>query len=52
MKIKCIFGTTKLKFLANILDDEKLTIDPDRLKAISEIPTPRMFLIFKDRMVC
>lgn len=37
---KCIFGTNKLKFLGHVVSHDGLTPDPNKTRAISEMPPP------------
>lgn len=37
---KCQFSVKQIKFMGHIISESGISIDPDRLKAISEIPTP------------
>ena len=40
---KCQFGFTELKFLGHIISGQGYQVDPDKIRAIQEFPTPRSF---------
>ena len=48
--VKCVFSTTQVKFLGNVISSNGIEVDPDKVKAIAHLPPPtnvqevRMFL--------
>ena len=40
---KCQFGFTELKFLGHIISGQGYQVDPDKIRAIQEFPSPRSF---------
>ena len=38
---KCIFGVTSGKLLAHLISQKGIEIDPDKIKEIREMPSPR-----------
>ena len=38
---KCIFGVTSRKLLGHIVSERGIEVDPDKIKAIQEIPVPK-----------
>lgn len=40
-KDKCIMGKTEVKYMGHILSGDGIKLDPDRAKAIAEIPVPK-----------
>lgn len=38
---KCVFGASKLKFLGHLISGEGMKPDPDKVKALRELPRPR-----------
>ncbi|XP_060874020.1 uncharacterized protein K02A2.6-like [Metopolophium dirhodum] len=40
-KSKCIIGVTKVKFLGHVFNSERVKPDPDKIKVIVNIPSPK-----------
>ena len=38
---KCVFGVTSGKLLGHIVSQKGIEIDPDKVKAIREMPAPK-----------
>ena len=38
---KCVFGVTSGKLLGHIMSQKGIQVDPDKVKAIREIPSPK-----------
>jgi hypothetical protein len=38
---KCVFGTRKILFLGYVISEGELSLDPAKVKAVSEFPTPK-----------
>ena len=38
---KCSFGQRRIKFLGHIIDQEGISADPDKIKAVTEMETPK-----------
>ena len=38
---KCIFGVTSGKLLGHIVSQKEIEVDPDKVKAIREMPPPK-----------
>ena len=38
---KCIFGVTSGKLLGHIVSERGIEVDPDKIKAIQEMPVPK-----------
>ena len=41
LKMKCAFGVTSRKFLGFVVRKDGIEIDPDKVKAIIQMPPPR-----------
>ena len=39
---KCVFGVTLGKLLGHIVSERGIEVDPDKIKAIQEMPVPKM----------
>ena len=39
--MKCTFGVTSGKLLGHIVSDHDIEVDPEKIKAILDMPTPR-----------
>ena len=39
---KCIFGVTSKKLLGHIVSQRRIEVDPNKVRAIKEMPTPRI----------
>ena len=38
---KCIFFQTNVKFLGHVVSEEGISTDPDKVKAVQELPRPK-----------
>lgn len=38
---KCLFGTDELTFLGHLISDKGIQQDPDKIRALDKLPTPR-----------
>ena len=39
---KCVFGVTSGKLLGHIVSERGIEVDPDKIKAIQELPVPKI----------
>ena len=39
---KCVFGVTSGKLLGHIVSERGIKVDPDKIKAIQEMPVPKI----------
>jgi len=38
---KCVFSTKQVKFLGHVISSNGIEVDPDKLKAIADLPPPK-----------
>ena len=54
---KCVFSTKQVKFLGHVISSNGIEVDPDKIKAIADLPPPtnvqevRMFLGMVNKQV-